>query len=281
VRRNATSPRSRATALGAALLALSLLLVPSASATTFIRTGGGSVFELIGNALKIQYKKVKPDVEISVVGGGSGAGISGAARGTFDIGNSSRSRLPSDSPSLVFTPVGREAFAIVVNPKNPIRNLTHAQIKAILTGQTTTWDAVGWAAGGPIHVYSRIPTSGSYVNCKTFFTDTQEFAANAPQAPSHGVLRSEIGHDKRGICCIALSFLTTAGGTIKGVPIDGLAPTRRNAASGRYPYLNDLYFVTKGEPSGPVAEYIQWVRSKQAQCSVMELYVMPLPGVRC
>jgi phosphate transport system substrate-binding protein len=264
------------TALAATLLALTLLLTPSAAATTTIRTGGGSVFQLFGTVLAQHYKKVKPDVTITVIGGGSGAGISGAARGTFDIGDSSRDRLPADPSSLKFTPIGREGFAIVVNPKNPIRNFTHAQIKGILTGQTTTWGAVGWAAGGPIQVYSRIPTSGSYVNCKRFFTDNQEFAENAPQVASHGITRVDIARDKRGIGCIALSYLETAQGTIKGVPIAGIAPTRRNAVAGRYPFLNDLYFVTNGEPSGAVADYIQWVLSKQAQCTVVALYVLPL-----
>jgi phosphate transport system substrate-binding protein len=234
------------------------------------------VFQLIVTALAIDYAKVKPDVSVTVVGGGSGAGIVGAARGTLDIGLSSRGQLPTDPPGLKFTPVGREGYAIVVNPKNPIRNLTHAQIKAILTGQTTNWAAVGWHGGGPIQVYSRIPTSGSYVNCKRFFTDNLEFSANAPQTASHGITRVDISRDKRGVACIALSYLTTARGTIKGVAIGGIAPTLHNAVAGRYRYLNDLYFVTNGEPSGAVAEYIRWVLSKRAQCTVMALYVLPL-----
>jgi phosphate transport system substrate-binding protein len=276
VRRNGASFEARFTGLAATFLALALLVIPSAAATTVIRTGGGSVFQLFGTVLAQHYKKVKPDVTITVVGGGSGAGISGAARGTFDIGDSSRDKLPADPSSLKFTPIGREGFAIVVNPKNPVRNFTHAQIKEILTGQTKTWGAVGWAAGGPIQVYSRIPTSGSYVNCKRFFTDNQEFAENAPQVASHGITRVDIARDKRGVGCIALSYLTTAQGTIKGVPIAGIAPTPRNALAGRYPFLNQLYFVTNGEPSGAVADYIQWVLSKQAQCTVVALYVLPL-----
>src|SRR6185295_16616936 len=228
------------------------------------------------SALKIQYKKVQPDVEISVVGGGSGAGISGAAKGTLDIGHSSRDQLPTDPPGLTFTPVGREAFAIVVNPKNPIKNFTHAQIKSILTGQSTSWASVGWADGGSIDVYSRIPASGSYVNCKKFFTDDAEFTANAPQTASHGITRADISRDKRGIGCIALSYLTTANGTIRGVAIDGIAPTPRNAAAGRYRFTNALYFVTKGERTSAVAAYIDWVLSKHTQCTFMRLYVLPL-----
>jgi len=262
--------------VAALLLALGLVLVPTAGAATIIRTGGGSVFQLLVTALAIDYKTVKPDVAITVVGGGSGAGIAGAARGTLDIGHSSRDQLPTDAANLKFTPIAREGFAIVVNPKNPIANLTHAQLKAILTGQTASWAAVGWAAGGPIQVYSRIPTSGSYVNCKRFFTDNEEFPTNAPQTASHGITRVDISHDKRGIACIALSYLTTARGTIKGVAVNGVAPTLRNALDGRYRYLNDLYFVTNGEPAGSVAEYMQWVLSRRVQCGVIARYVLPL-----
>lgn len=276
MRRRPGGSKTRRTGFAGVLLALSLLLVPSAGASTVIRTGGGTVFQLIVSALSIDYKKVKPDVTVLVSGGGSGAGISGAARGSLDIGLSSRDPLPSDPAGLKFIPVGREAFAIVVNPKNPVTNFTHAQIKAILTGHTTSWADVGWAKGGPIQVYSRIPTSGSYVNCKRFFTDNQEFAANAPQAASHGITRVDIGRDKRGIACIALSYLTTAHGTIRGVAIAGVAPTPRNAAAGRYPYINNLYFVTNGEPQGPVADYIAWVLSAHAQCKIMILYARPL-----
>ena len=260
----------------AALLLPGVLWTPGAQASTVVRSGGGSVFQLIVSALATDYGKLQRDVTVTVIGGGSGAGISGAAAGTLDIGLSSRDQLPSDPPGLKFISVAREGYAIVVNPRNPIANLTHAQIKAILTGQTTTWRDVGWSGGGPIQVYSRFPASGSYVNCKRFFTDTLEFTPNAPQTASHGITRVDVTRDRHAIACIALSYLTTARATIKGLAIDGLAPTPRNAASGRYPYLNALWFVTKGEPIGPVAEYITWVRSRHVQCTLIVRYVLPL-----
>lgn len=260
----------------AAALFLALLVAPEARASTVIRSGGGSVFQLIVSALAIEYGKEHRDVRITVIGGGSGAGIAGAASGTLDLGLSSRDLLPSDPAGLTFTPMAREGFAIVVNPHNPITNLTHDQIKALLTGQTPTWGGVGWAAGGPVQVYSRIPSSGSYVNCKRFFTDNLEFTPNAPQTASHGITRVDVARDKHAIACIALSYLTTARGTIKGVAVNGLAPTLRNAAIGRYPYLSTLWFVTRGAPSGPLADYITWVRSRPVQCQLIALYVLPL-----
>jgi ABC-type phosphate transport system substrate-binding protein len=85
-----------------------------------------------------------------------------------------------------------------------------------------------------------------------------------------------VARDRHAIACIALSYLTTARGTIKGVAVDGVAPTLRNAAAGRYRYLNALWFVTKGEPGGAVAEYINWIRLKHVQCTLIAKYVLPL-----
>jgi hypothetical protein len=121
-------PRSAAcTALAVALLAAALLPPPDAQASTIIRSGGGSVFQLIVSALAIECGKFHHDVAVTVIGGGSGAGIAGAAAGTLDIGLSSRDPLPSDPAGLKFIAVAREGFAIIVNPRNPITSLTHAQ----------------------------------------------------------------------------------------------------------------------------------------------------------
>ena len=59
-------------------------------------------------------------------GGGSGAGIKGAAAGTFVIGDSSRAPASSDAKGLVFTPVTVVTCAAVVTGKPVTRQFTLA-----------------------------------------------------------------------------------------------------------------------------------------------------------
>ena len=42
------------------------------------------------------------------------------------------------------TPVARDALVLIVNPRNPVRRLTAAEINAIARGRITNWRQVGW-----------------------------------------------------------------------------------------------------------------------------------------
>ena len=109
--------------------------------------GGSTGMQLARDGVANSWNARHRDVKVTVAGGGSGAGITAANTGTFDIGNSSRDQRSSDPPLLVFTKFAREPFVIIVNPANPIANLTLAQIKAILTGPIRTGSRSGRSGG--------------------------------------------------------------------------------------------------------------------------------------
>lgn len=269
----------RLTIVAAVAGALVALLAGTASAriaVTTIRDGGSTGMQLLATALASAYNKSQSSTKVTVTGGGSGAGITGAANGSLDLGNSSRDPRSSDPKTLVFTKVAREPFVIVVNPANPTANLTLAQIKAILTGKVRSWSDVGWKQGGPIKVYGRISTSGTFATCKQLFTDNAEYRSDAPALASNALDRSAVARDTAGIACITLPYLTTAQGKVKGVQVEGVAPTLQNAASGRYSYIGFQYFVTKGEPGGAVSDFVRYALSKPTQCSIVAKYALPL-----
>ena len=47
--------------------------------------------------------------------------------------------------------------------------------------------------------------------------------------------------------------------------VDGVAPTDENIADGSYPFVADVYAVTRGEPDGAVKQLLQWILSPQGQ----------------
>jgi phosphate transport system substrate-binding protein len=272
LRRLLTAGALAAVAIGA--------LAPTAGAVTTIRNGGSTGLQLLATKLAQEYKvHTHGAVKVTVTGGGSGAGISAVNAGTLDIGNSSRDPRASDPPGLNFYAISREPFVIIINPKNKVKNLTKAQIKGILTGAITNWSAVGWAGGGAIQVYGRISTSGTFASCKTLFTDGEEYTSTAPALASNGLDRQAVANHKRGIACVTLPYLTTSKGKVKGVKVNGIAPTLRNAAAGRYKYINKQYFVTKGVPTGAPLAYLKWVVKKKTQCNIVSRYALPI--VKC
>jgi phosphate transport system substrate-binding protein len=251
-------------------------LVSERPAVTTLRTGGSTGMQLLATALANAFNKSQGAIKVTVTGGGSGAGITGVNNGTFDIGDSSRNKRDTDPAGLVFTPAALEPFVIIVNPANKIKSLTEAQVKSILTGGVKNLSQVGWKQGGPIRVYGRVSTSGTFASCKTLFTGGAEYVSTAPALASNGLDRTAVANNRPGIACVTLAYLLTAHGSVKGMPINGVAPTLQNAASGRYKYTNNQFFVTKGAPSGPVKTYIDWARSRKAQCKIVIKFALPL-----
>ena len=91
------------TLIAGAVAAAVLAVVPAAGATTY-STGGSTGMQILASALAQAYTKSpenKDHVRFTVAGGGSGAGIKGAAAGTFVIGDSSRAPVFTKQPMLV------------------------------------------------------------------------------------------------------------------------------------------------------------------------------------
>ena len=266
--------------LAAALAAL-LAVTGTATAATKIVTGGSTGLQVLGSALAAQYgKETKGKYRVTVSGGGSGAGQTGAANGTFQIGNSSSDKSSSTPAGTVFTPITKEPFAIIVNKSNPIKGLTGAQVKQIFLGQITNWKDVGWAAGGAIKCFSRVSTSGTRQSFQKLFLGNinTPVSNSCPALASNALDRSSVANTKGGIAYVTYAYTVGSGGaTVKTIPVDGVTPTLQNVVSGKYKYWNCQYFVTKGEPAGDVKTYIDWVRSSKG-AAVIKNYAVPFTG---
>ena len=266
--------------LAAALAAL-LAVTGTATAATKIITGGSTGLQVLGSALAAQYgKETGGKYRVTVSGGGSGAGQTGAANGTFQIGNSSSDKSSSTPAGTVFTPITKEPFAIIVNKSNPIKGLTGEQVKQIFLGQITNWKDVGWAAGGAIKCFSRVSTSGTRQSFQKLFLGNinTPVSNSCPALASNALDRSSVANTKGGIAYVTYAYTVGSGGaTVKTIPVDGVAPTLQNVVSGKYKYWNCQYFVTKGEPAGDVKTYIDWVRGSKG-AAVIKSYAVPFSG---
>jgi phosphate transport system substrate-binding protein len=266
--------------LVAALMAMMVVTAP-AFAVTKIVTGGSTGLQILGSALAAQYGKDSGGkYRVTVSGGGSGAGQTGASNGTFQIGNSSSDMSSSTPKGLTFTPITKEPFAIVVNKSNPVKGLTAAQVKAIFSGQVTNWKDVGWAAGGAIKCFSRVATSGTRQSFQKLFLGSisTPVSNSCPALASNALDRSAVANSKSGIAFVTYAYTIGSGGaTVKTLPIDGVAPSLTNVVSNKYKFWNCQYFVTKGEPAGDVATYINWVRSAKG-AAIIKSYAVPFTG---
>ncbi len=104
--------------------------------------GGSSSVSPIMEKLKEAYLELNPNAQIEVQMSDSTSGMLGTIEGRYDIGMASRELSDSEKADLTGTAIALDGIAVIVNPENPIENLTSDQIKDIFTGEIATWDEV-------------------------------------------------------------------------------------------------------------------------------------------
>ena len=126
----------------------------SDSPANYIENKGSDTIVNLALAWAEKYQSDHPDVRISVTGGGSGTGIASLVNGTVDIANASRkikdeevAEAKSNGVEPVEHIIARDAIAVIVNPENPVNELTLQQISDIYSGKI--FELAGSGRGRP------------------------------------------------------------------------------------------------------------------------------------
>ncbi len=257
----------------------------------YIQNKGSDTIVNLALAWAERYQDLHPDVRISVSGGGSGTGIAALVNRTVDIANASRqitSQETKDAQANGVQPkefvIARDAIAVIVNPENPISQLTLQQLADIFSGKINNWNELG-GENRPIVRLSRETNSGTHVyflenvlrlgqkNNKTLFsTDTLLL-------PSSEGITTEVRQNPNAIGYDGLGYVTPDLKTIAmAKTVDGpyVLPSVATVNSGAYPISRDLYMYTAGEPGGAIKTYLDWILSPEAQKIVTDLGFVPV-----
>jgi len=234
----------------------------------------------------------KTGMAVAVTGGGSGVGIASLLNGTCDIAEASREMEAQEleqAKQKGITPVkfvvGLDGLAVVVNPHNPIKELTLDQIADLFTGKITNWKEVG----GPdkkVVLLSREVNSGTHVYFKEHVLrkgqkeGTEEFSAEALLMPSSQAIADEIAQNDQAIGYYGMGYLSPTQKAIAVAAAEGkpyVEPLVENVVNGTYPISRPLLMYTNGEPTGGVKEFIDFVLSEEGQRIVVEQDFVPVP----
>lgn len=112
----------------------------STNPTGTIVVGGSSSVTPVMEKLSEAYQEVNKDVTVEVQQSDSTTGITSAKDGIVDIGMASRDLKDEEKDGLTATVIAKDGIAVIVNNANDTEELTSEQVKAVFTGETTTWD---------------------------------------------------------------------------------------------------------------------------------------------
>ena len=214
-----------------------------------------------------EFQNQHAKVTVNVAGGGSFTGMNQVAEGSVDIGNSDVS-LPDEykDKGLVDHKVVVEPFVFIVDKANKVDNLTKQQAVDILTGKITNWSQVG-GADQKITLIHRAKSSGSRATISEVVLKGAAFTDDAIIQDSNGAVRAAIATTPGAIGYVDAPY---ADESVKVLKFDGVEFSAQNIIDGKYPIYGYGHMYTKGEPTGAVKAFIDYIMSDEFQNSQVE-----------
>lgn len=183
---------------------------------------------------------------------------------------------------LVYTPIGREAFVFFVNSKNPIENITVAEIQGVYSGEITKWNELGVKGFGDIRPFQRDQGSGSQTALERLMAGKELM-----EAPKEDIITGMGGiiektadyKNYRNAIGYSFRFYSTEmvqNNQIKLLSLNGIAPTLENIENGTYPVASYFYAVTCSDASENTKLLVDWILSEQGQTIIEKVGYTPL-----
>ena len=171
----------------------------------------------------------------------TGSGIKAVLEGRCDIGLSSRALKDEEkAEGLVETVLAYDGIAMVVNPENPVSDLSLEQIAAIYTGEITNWKEVG-GNDAEIVLIGREAGSGTRDGFETI-TGTAEACKYRQELTSTGDVIATVASNPDAIGYASLAALKD---TVKALSVSGVTPTEETVKDGSYIIQRPFVLVTK------------------------------------
>ena len=204
-----------------------------------VAAGGSTSMKNVIAALTEGFAEVEPGVTVSYDPTGSGAGITGAADKTLDIGLSSRALKDDEKADVDGTTIALDGIAIIVNNASKVEDLTVDQLKQMFTGEITNWSEVG-GDDGEIVLIGREAGSGTRDGFESI-VDVKDSCKYAQELTATGAVISAV---EANPLAIGYASLSAVGDTVKMVTVGGVECSEDTVKDGSYEVQRPFVFVT-------------------------------------
>lgn len=210
-------------------------------ATTISISGSTSIGPLM-EKIQEKYEEENSGVTLEIQQNGSGAGIKDVISGISEIGMSSRELKDDEKTSVQGTIVAYDGIALLVNPENPVKNISLEDVKKIYTGEITNWKELG-GDDSTIVVVSREEGSGTRDAFQEIVGyESEELLKDATISDGSGAVKTTVAGNKNAIGFASFEYIDN---TVAALNVDDVEPTADNVKSGSYKISRPFILVTK------------------------------------
>ena len=273
-----TAPETTAAPATAATTAPAATDAPETSAAPTVLSGtvstdGSTSMEKVIGALSEAFMEANSKVTVTYNPTGSGTGIQAVQEGRCDIGLSSRALKDEEKASgLQETVLAYDGIAMIVNPANPVEDLTLEQIADIYTGKITNWSELG-GSDSEIVLIGREAGSGTRSGFEEI-VEVKDLCQYRQELSSTGDVITTVAQNPGAI---GYASLASVKDTVKAVKVGGVTPSEETVKDGTYAIQRPFVLVTKeGVTLSETAQaFFNYAVSKDANAVVIAAGVVP------
>ncbi len=248
---------------------------PAAEAVTgTVSTDGSTSMEKVIGALGEAFMEANSGVTFTYNPTGSGSGIQAVQEGRCDIGLSSRALKKDEEKQagLTETVLAYDGIAMIVNPENPVTDLTLAQIADIYTGKITNWSQVG-GKDAQIVLIGREAGSGTRSGFEEI-AEVKDQCQYRQELSSTGDVITTVAQNPGAI---GYASLASVKDTVKALQVGGVTPSEATVKDGSYAIQRPFVLATKtGAQLNPAARaFFDYVTSGKANDIITAAGVVP------
>lgn len=191
-----------------------------------------------------------------------------------------------------------DAFIVFVNATNPIQEMGMDQLDAAYSSTrlagykadstVETWGDLGVRGGDfsrrPINAYMRAEGLASRVTIQEMVLLKGKFKSSVKECSDWSGIAEAVMTDATGLGIGTLATWLSRNKTLALMPLQSrepVPPTQENVVSGKYPLSRTYYLYVNRAPGKDlppvVAEFLQFVLSREGQVAVAQATLYPLP----
>lgn len=240
---------------------------PGAEAARISASGSTALLPLV-TAAKEQFEEKNTKITVDVSGGGSFNGLTQVSTGAVQIGNSDVEATGDVAKGLVDHKVAVAPFMIIVNKDVTAKNVTMDQLAKIFRGEITNWKDVG-GKDAKITIVSRQQSSGSRATIvATVLKGQGDISKEALNQDSNGKVLENVASTPGAIGYVDAPYYKAD--KVGALSVDGVAYSPEAVTTGKWPIFAYEHMYTKGEATGTVKAFLDFILSKEFQESTVE-----------
>lgn len=257
-----------------ALLQISCAAPPTPRAPVEFRLAGSDSMQSIASSLANAFMAGHPGVTITVQSSNSDAGMQAANQNPRTVGLVSRVIKPSELVGTRAVVIARDGVAVIVNDKNPINAIQHAQIAQVFSGDILTWPT-GPSAGKNIVVVSREDGSGTRNAFEAMVMGKQRVTLTAIVMPSEAAVADYVSQHPEAVGYVSMGALTQG---VHALAVDDVPLSIQSVESQQYPFVRTLSLVISTVPLVEIQEFVDFALSTEGQNIVAQQFArVPQP----